>query len=526
MKLYIAINYNHKGKMPADMGEKESKEWWNKFNGGFTNRHLEVEEFTDCIQSGYAYTTQHNRYRSYLKNNNFICGQHLAIDMDTENEFSTFEYLSRNPFIAQHAAFIHTTPSHTDEKPRCRVVFVLDRPILDGVKFTLLAESLVYRFGLADRTCKDACRLYFGSKDCRVLELGNVLTLENAAEYLVKPYQDFIQQQKEQHETRLKEMKVVTAGGVPESWLEKHSKTLLDKVRLAPDGQKYGILRDISRTFGGYVGGGYYNRLDVENWLQAAIASNSNHVKDLNHAFQTICQGLDYGSAEPLYFEVKKEPLDVVHPPLTSEQRQQVAVIIQKLSEKEYWRGYHEGMENRERWYQLGFTDWAIDNYNLGFAYANRETGEIMNALTVPSRSPIGDITNIEYRSDNISYECDLVPPLFFTDEPTPITVLMDDSLVAILTYLNYGSTTIKGQPVSIVGLPHGTLTSESIEPLGDCQLIVAVSPDVDMSGRGLRLVRDRARFLQLPHSIPDMVRMGVSKDDFSWILRQGKVWG
>lgn len=525
VKIYVAINYSHENKEPIFESADASKAWWNKFNGAFQNKYIEIPEFVLAIQAGYAYTTQHKRYR---KAEQFLAGNHLALDFDTMDERSTFESLSQNPFIAKYASFLYTTPSHTEEKPRCRVVFVLDRPVLDGSKFALLAESLVYRFGLADTKCRDCCRIFYGSKNCQVLELGNVLTLEDAAEYLVKPYLAFQEQQRLEHEARLKEMQVVSANGVPESWLEKHSRTLLDKVRLAPQGEKYATLRDISRTMGGYVGGGYYNRLDVENWLQAAIASNGNNVKDLNHAYQTIRQGLDYGSAEPLYFEVKKEeiPLEKVQPPLTEEQKKQVAVIIRDLADKEYWRGYHEGMGSRERWYELGFTDWVIDNYNLGFAYADRDTGELMNALTVPSRSPTGNVTNIEYRSDNIRYECDLVPPLFFTEEQSPIAVLMDDSLIAIWTYLHYGATTIKGQAISIVGLPHGTLTEESIEPLGDCQLIIAASPDADMTGRGLRLVADRARFLYLPHSINDLVKMKVDKDEFSWILRQGKVWG
>lgn len=530
MKLYVAINYNHRGKMPPDMGEEESKRWWNKFNGEFTNRYLEVGELINCIRTGYAHTSQHNKYRSYLKKNNFICGQILALDLDTMDERSTFDYLVRDPFIAKYASFLYTTPSHTDISPRCRVVFVLDRHISDGKKFTLLAESLVYRYGLADGSCKDAVRLFFGSMDCKVLELGNVLTLESAASELVKPYQEYLHQREIEHQERLKTIQVVSAGGVPEKILEAHSKALLNKVQYAPNGEKYATLRDISRTMGGYVGGGYYNRLDVETWLRAAIGANVNGVKNLEHAYQTISQGLDYGASEPLRFEIKKPSLETVHPPLTPEQREQIQDIIRDISENEYWRGYHEGMnqEQRQKWLDLGFPDYVVDMWGLGYTRVNNSTGEILNALTIPFRSPDGEVTNIEYRSDSggISYECDLILPLYFTEGRNPVSVLVDDSLTALTTHLHYGASKVNQERISIIGLPFGSLTPDSIEPLGNSRIIVAVSPDFDLSGRGLKYVKDRARFLRLPCSVNELIRMGVKDDGFSWLLRQGKVLG
>lgn len=525
MKLYIAINRSHKGKMPADMTAEQSKEWWNKFNGGFTNQIVEVGELIQVIKDGHAYTTQHNRYR---KAENFTAGQHLCLDMDTEDERSTFEYLLQDSFISQFASFLYTTPSHTPLKPRCRVVFVLDKAIANTAKFTLLAESLVYRYGLADTKCKDCCRLFFGSEGCQVKELDNVLTLEDAAKELVEPYKAFLKKQQQEHEERLKTVQVVSAGGVPEKILEAHSQTLLNKVQYAADGEKYGVLRDISRTFGGYVGGGYYNRLDVETWLRAAIGANSNNVKNLEHAYQTIKQGLDYGASEPLYFEIQKPSIETVHPPLTPEQKEQVKVIIADIIEKEYWRGYHDGMtqEQRQKWQDLGFPDYILDMYNLGYVGVNRETGEILNALTIPFRSPSGEITNIEYRPDSgtINYEYDLLPPLFFTDVQQSVNVLVDDSLTALTTYLHYGTAELNREPVGIVGLPFATLTPESLEPLGDSRIIIAVSPDFDLSGRGLKHIKDRARFLRLPQPVNELIGRGIKVDDFSWLLRQAKV--
>lgn len=529
--MFLSVNYNHKGKMPSGMTPDESKEWWNVFNGGFANQDLTVEEFIAAIQAGHAYTTQHNRYR---KADNFIQGQHIALDLDTEDERSTFDYLMRDLFIANHAAFLHTTPSHRPDAPRCRVVFVLDRPIRCAEKYTLLAESLVYRFGLADRKCKDAARLFFGSEGCQVLQLDNILTLETAASELVKPYRDYLAKREAEHRQRLATMQVVSANDVPEKILEAHARTLLDRVQNAPDGDKYGTLRDISRTFGGYVGGGYYNRLDVEQWLQAAISANPNNVKDLQTAYRAISQGIEYGISDPLFFEMRQPaeqaPLDTVTPALTAEQREQVEAIIADISEREYWRGYHDAMtaEQREKWHRLGFKDSAIDYFGLGYAPINKSTGEIIEALTVPFYGPDGEVVNIEYRPENggISYEYDLMPPLFFTDGINKGPVLLfDDSLQAVFAYLNYGEIEIDGQTPTMAGMPYLTIVPETLADLEGHEVIVILGPNSDPAGRGFKHLKGRAKVLRLPFGVDRLATEKIKPISFEWMVNTARKW-
>jgi hypothetical protein len=185
-------------------------------------------------------------------------------------------------------------------------------------------------------------------------------------------------------------------------------------------------------------------------------------------------------------------------------------------------------VEQREKWHSKGFTDWAIDRYGLGYARANAGTGEIIESLTVPFYGPDGSIVNIQYRpeSGGISYEYDLMPPLFFTDEQTPVTVLVDDSLTAMTTYFNYGEAEIKGRRISIIGLPQLALTPESLEAIKDTEIYVVVSPDFDTSGRGLKYIKDRAKFLRLSLPVNVMARYGMTADSFGWMLRQAKVIG
>lgn len=314
MKIKAAINTHHTGKMPAEwetLSEAVRLAWWREFNGRFHNIELTPDELLTQIRRGHAYTTQHRNYR---KRSNFICGQHIALDFDTEDERSTLAALAGDEFVAAHGAFLHTTPSHKPDKPRARAVFILDRPIYDAGKYAELAAALVWKFGAADPVCTDPARFFFGAVDCDVLTLGNVLTLKNGAETLVFPYRDYLAMQKAAASQAAENRQLVDAGNVPAAILEHHSAALLGRVEAAPDGQKYYTLRDIAVTFGGYVAGDYYNLGEAAAWLQNAIRRNPGNVKNLRAADKTIADSLAYGMKRPLFFELRDNTVTAMDP--------------------------------------------------------------------------------------------------------------------------------------------------------------------------------------------------------------------
>lgn len=514
----------------AELGKIEQGDIdaWRAFNGSFTNVEVTPSDLLQRICDGYAYTAQHRRYR---KADNFLAGQHIALDMDTGDERSSFEHLLQNEFINQHAAFLHTTPSHTAEMPKARVVFVLDRPIYEAGKYALLAESLVHRFQTADRMCKDAARFFYGAKGCDSHWLGNVLSLETAAAELVEPYRRHLEAEREAAtESRV----VVGSGNVPERLLQAHSTSLLERVRTAPDGQKYETLRNVSIAFGGYVAGGYYGEGDVLNWLDDAIRQNPNNVQDLRAAFAAIRESVAYGKGRPLYFELSEKDgeltqrLDDIHPPLLPEQKSQIAAIVEGIQERRIWQAFHDGMAHvhREIWQvRYGLAESAVDYFGLGYCkrQIDETTGEIVeDALTVPFRDIAGDVVNVEYRlpGGQFAYEQTVAPSLCYVNgaDDAPL-ILADDSLTAITTYLHFGSVTIDGKEPTIAGLPHLPIDETAVE---HDRVIVILSPGTETAGRGLGKLRSRARFLRLPYSI-DKLANHVDRREFGWMLRQAK---
>lgn len=274
------------------------KEWWREFNGQFTNFDLpSVDPLVWAITNGYSITTQHAGYR---KRDNFVCGQHIGLDFDTGDERSDVGRLCENSFIKEHASFLHTTASHTDRKPRSRVVFILEKPVYNESSYSLLAEAFADTFstnGGADQSCKDPVRLFFGSENCSVTRLDNVLTFTKANE-IVAPYKAM---KTEREATRYRGGPINVSGDA--GWKIEQE---LTKLAVAPDGQKWHVLTKVSRTIGGYVGAGYIDNQTAFNQLLTTIAGRAD---DTAIATSTIEWGLRVGSTQPLYLAEDADPL-------------------------------------------------------------------------------------------------------------------------------------------------------------------------------------------------------------------------
>jgi len=123
--------------------------FWNTFNGSFTNHELTAIDLANRIYAGYPFTTWHKD--NWRKTANYQCGQHFGLDFDTEDNRSTLATLAKDSFVAKYASMIYTTPSHTIEKPRARVVFLLDTPIMQAPNYSLAAQALLWLFGTSER---------------------------------------------------------------------------------------------------------------------------------------------------------------------------------------------------------------------------------------------------------------------------------------------------------------------------------------------------------------------------------------
>lgn len=155
----VAINRKATGKIPPD------DPLWGTFNDSFANQTLDVMTFANEIYTGHAYTNWHTGRRSLA---NFQCGQYLALDCDSGDKQSSIDYLLDDQFISTYGTIIHSTPSSTPQRPRSRVIFVLDRIITDAGAYQQAAKFLVALYPWSDPACTDASRFFFGCKDCQI----------------------------------------------------------------------------------------------------------------------------------------------------------------------------------------------------------------------------------------------------------------------------------------------------------------------------------------------------------------------
>jgi hypothetical protein len=77
------------------------------------------------------------------------------------------------------AAFIYKTFNYTNDHPKFRVVFVLDGVLQDYNTFTLLIESMLAKYPMADKSCKDGSRLFFGGIEYIDINYNNKLCISN-----------------------------------------------------------------------------------------------------------------------------------------------------------------------------------------------------------------------------------------------------------------------------------------------------------------------------------------------------------
>jgi hypothetical protein len=199
MEFQAAINRKYTDKIKPGDGR-----FWD-FNMTFENETLSLPAFVNSITAGHAWTAPHEHIRHHRpKRNkpdyhttfrvkaNVIDSQLLALDSDTEDERSSFASLLADPFIGQYAALIHASASSTWEKPRSRIVFLLDR-VLNPDDYELALQALLFGYPFCDQSVKHAAAVFYGAKDCAYCFLGTILPVSVLWEKFVHPYQAHLQ---------------------------------------------------------------------------------------------------------------------------------------------------------------------------------------------------------------------------------------------------------------------------------------------------------------------------------------------
>jgi len=232
---------------------------WAAFNASFVCQDLTPFDFAHAIYDGHPFTTWHaNNWRTSA---NYVCGQHMGLDFDAGDQTSTLPALLDNPFIHRHANILYTTPSHTPEAPRARVVFLLDTPIMQATNYALAAAALLWLFGTADRQCKDAARFFYGSLRCEIEMFDNVLSLATVKHIIAQYQASGKREMRRQVDRAIQSNDRYTTAAL---------RNEVEAVRTAPQGTRNGTLNKACWNLARFIATGELSQIDIEDALTDA----------------------------------------------------------------------------------------------------------------------------------------------------------------------------------------------------------------------------------------------------------------
>lgn len=171
----FSVNRNFENKRPD---KKQS------YSSGFEIVEGTVADLIQSVKDGYAFSAV---YRDGTRNKgNFLGSQVVALDFDGGTEMHSIGEIMRRPFVSAYGSFVYTTPSHTEDAPRCRVVFCLEEPINSSDEYEELLSSILVVFPDADQACKDSARLFYGNTEARIEVIGRHIPSDVARKLVQK----------------------------------------------------------------------------------------------------------------------------------------------------------------------------------------------------------------------------------------------------------------------------------------------------------------------------------------------------
>lgn len=172
-----SLDLTHRVKVSINSSIIDKNEGQSSYVDNFRNVDVTIAELADSVHQGFAFSSQLSGPR---RRASFLCSGVLAIDFDGQR---TLDDVRTDPFVREHLSFLYTTPRHTPEHHRFRLVFALPAPIEDPDRMNAALRSLSLRVA-GSRASADAAHLFFGSKGSR-LELFHRALAPDVVEELV-----------------------------------------------------------------------------------------------------------------------------------------------------------------------------------------------------------------------------------------------------------------------------------------------------------------------------------------------------
>lgn len=150
----------------TDLIDKSDSYGRSRTGTGWQNFEISVANFIKHIKAGHPYTHQFSGGKK--SKDHFERTEILIADID--KDMTIVEALEHD-LIKQFGTFIHTTPQHTPEKNRFRVIFALDRQVFDADSYEVMYRSML-RVLPTDPKAGSAAQMFFGNRDAEIHWIG------------------------------------------------------------------------------------------------------------------------------------------------------------------------------------------------------------------------------------------------------------------------------------------------------------------------------------------------------------------
>lgn len=151
------------------MFNKASKQEYFKYHNEFQHAELYADDVATFCENGFAFCAQ---YKDNRKAENFLQTGFICLDFDKWN----LDAALNNSFIKQHASFIYTTCSHSEEQHRFRVVFELEKPIKKADQYKKLMKGLLKKFPDDDSAVTNPVFMASGNNNAKTYRFFNILS--------------------------------------------------------------------------------------------------------------------------------------------------------------------------------------------------------------------------------------------------------------------------------------------------------------------------------------------------------------
>lgn len=140
-----------------------------------------LQELAEAIQQGKTISPS---IMKGTKANDFLEQQVFMVDIDNKRTDIPFLTVKEALSICEKnylpLAFYYFSFSHTEKLAKFRLVFVMDKVITDSIFRATIMQRLIDLFEQADKSCRNADRLFFGTnKEAVICDLEARITLDN-----------------------------------------------------------------------------------------------------------------------------------------------------------------------------------------------------------------------------------------------------------------------------------------------------------------------------------------------------------